>query len=260
MRDAKRLCDDVRALAADSTLYRRRATDSLADWGEGMTILQRYSHTPTDIRAHEEGFADDRLSGTTFKSRPRLLLCRGPGHGRSGCSRRPSRHTARAEPNRRRASSMWSMDVSVQAHIPLPVVRSAWPASVRRYSTRGGTTECTVLSTSPSRSRWRSAWDRQHPVTDSSDLRLQLGEPQSAVSQDVDEQQRPFVGHIREDPAGQRVGSGEIRVGWIPGGLLGYREVPLLRKGAFFQFGAHSPTVNPYLPERSGLNGPLEQR
>lgn len=59
MRDAKRLCDDVRALAADSALYRRRATDSLADWGEGMTILQRCSHTPTDIRAHEESFADE---------------------------------------------------------------------------------------------------------------------------------------------------------------------------------------------------------
>jgi hypothetical protein len=89
----------------------------------------------------------------------------------------------------------------------------------------------------------------QRLVTDASGLRLQLGEPQGAVGQDADEQQRPLAGHAREDLTGQRVGAGEIRVGRITGGVLGHHGVPLSRKGAFFQFGACSPTVSPYLPE-----------
>ncbi|MGW7824333.1 hypothetical protein ACWGLF_40960 [Streptomyces puniciscabiei] len=56
---AECLRDDVRALAADSALYRQRAIDTLASWGEDITPFQRYRHTPADARAHAEGFADD---------------------------------------------------------------------------------------------------------------------------------------------------------------------------------------------------------
>ncbi|MEU5667117.1 hypothetical protein [Streptomyces longwoodensis] len=55
---AECLRDDVWALAANSAPYRQRAIDTLASWGEDITPFQRYRHTP-DVRAHEEGFADD---------------------------------------------------------------------------------------------------------------------------------------------------------------------------------------------------------
>ncbi|MEV5488581.1 hypothetical protein AB0L47_11330 [Streptomyces bobili] len=53
------LSEEVRALAADSPRYRQRAIDTLAGWGEDITSFQQYRHTPADIGAHAEGFADD---------------------------------------------------------------------------------------------------------------------------------------------------------------------------------------------------------
>ncbi|MEU2736309.1 hypothetical protein ABZ656_12945 [Streptomyces sp. NPDC007095] len=57
--EAEGLRDDVWALAAGSAPYRQRAIDTLASWGEDITPFQQYRHTPADIRAHAEGFADD---------------------------------------------------------------------------------------------------------------------------------------------------------------------------------------------------------
>lgn len=56
---ADRLRDGVRALATDSTLYRQRAIDTLASWGEDITPFHRYRHTPADVLAQKEGFDDD---------------------------------------------------------------------------------------------------------------------------------------------------------------------------------------------------------
>jgi hypothetical protein len=56
---AECLRDDVWALAANSAPYRQRAIDTLASWGADITPLERYRHTPADVRAHEEGFSDD---------------------------------------------------------------------------------------------------------------------------------------------------------------------------------------------------------
>ncbi|MET7977206.1 hypothetical protein ABZW44_30070 [Streptomyces mirabilis] len=56
---AEGLRDDVWALAADSAPYRQRAIDTLASWGADITPFQQYKHTPADVRAHAEGFADD---------------------------------------------------------------------------------------------------------------------------------------------------------------------------------------------------------
>ncbi|MEH0579102.1 MULTISPECIES: hypothetical protein [Streptomyces] len=56
---AEGLRDAVWALAADSVPYRQRAIDTLASWGEDITPFQQYRHTPADVRAQAEGFADD---------------------------------------------------------------------------------------------------------------------------------------------------------------------------------------------------------
>ncbi|MDX3572722.1 hypothetical protein [Streptomyces sp. ID05-47C] len=53
------LSEEVRALAADSPRYRQRAIDTLAGWGEDITPFQQYRHTPAEIGAHAEAFADD---------------------------------------------------------------------------------------------------------------------------------------------------------------------------------------------------------
>lgn len=56
---AEGLRDDVWALAANSAPYRRRAINTLASWGEDITLFQQYRHTPAGVSAHAEGFADD---------------------------------------------------------------------------------------------------------------------------------------------------------------------------------------------------------
>lgn len=46
---------DARALAADDSPYRRRAIETLARWGEDVTLFQQ----GTDMQVHAEGYADD---------------------------------------------------------------------------------------------------------------------------------------------------------------------------------------------------------
>ncbi|MEU9413499.1 hypothetical protein AB0E08_48505 [Streptomyces sp. NPDC048281] len=50
---------DVRALAADSSPYRRRAIHTLASWGEDITVFQQDTDMPADIHVHAEGYTDD---------------------------------------------------------------------------------------------------------------------------------------------------------------------------------------------------------
>ncbi|MER6082418.1 hypothetical protein [Streptomyces sp. NPDC001833] len=50
---------DVRALAAGSSPYRRRAIDTLASWREDVTLFQLDTDMPADNHVHAEGYADD---------------------------------------------------------------------------------------------------------------------------------------------------------------------------------------------------------
>ncbi|WP_158693105.1 hypothetical protein [Streptomyces viridochromogenes] len=50
---------DVRALAADCSPYRRRAIDTLAGWGEDVTLFQQDTDMSADTHVYAEGYADD---------------------------------------------------------------------------------------------------------------------------------------------------------------------------------------------------------